>query len=83
MPNLNALSTLLAPRKTIFGVGAVEKVADEAKALGGKKVLVVTDETVQKVGITEKARKPLQASGFEVDVWDKVEPEPTLPVVTP
>lgn len=80
IPNLSALSTLLAPRKTVFGIGAIEKVAEEAKMLGGKKILLVTDETVGKIGIMDKARKPLEAAGFEVDVWDKVEPEPTLPV---
>jgi hypothetical protein len=39
MPDIGVLRTLLAPRKTLFGVGAVDKVADEAKQLGGKKVL--------------------------------------------
>lgn len=80
MPDVVVLRTLLAPRKTLFGVGAVEKVADEAKQLGGKKVLIVTDETVMKLKIVDKVRDPLTSEGFDVDVWDKVEPEPTMPV---
>jgi alcohol dehydrogenase class IV len=80
MPDMGVLRTLLAPRKILFGVGAVDKVADEAKQLGGKKVLLVTDETVMKLKIVDKVRGPLTSEGFDVDVWDKVEPEPTMPV---
>jgi alcohol dehydrogenase len=80
MTDAGVLRTLLAPRKTLFGVGAVEKVAEEAKQLGGKKVLIVTDETVMKLKIVDKVRDPLTSDGFEVDIWDKVEPEPTMPV---
>ncbi len=80
MPDMGVLRTLLAPRKTLFGVGAVVKVADEANQLGGKKVLLVTDETVMKLKIADKVRGPLIAEGFDVDIWDKVEPEPTMPV---
>jgi alcohol dehydrogenase class IV len=80
MPDMGILRTLLAPRKTLFGAGAVDKVADEAKQLGGKKILLVTDETVMKLKIVDKVRGPLTSEGFEVDIWDKVEPEPTMPV---
>jgi alcohol dehydrogenase class IV len=80
MADMGVLRMLLAPRKTLFGAGAVEKVADEAKMLGGKKILLVTDETVVKLKIVDKVIAPLTAGGFDVDVWDKVEPEPTMPV---
>ncbi len=80
MTDMGVLRTLLAPRKTLFGAGAVDKVADEAKMLGGKKVLLVTDETVVKLKIADSVLGPLEAGGFDVDVWDKVEPEPTMPV---
>lgn len=80
MPDMGVVRTLLAPRKTLFGVGAVDKVADEAKQLGAKKVLIVTDETVLKLKIVDKVLGPLSAGGYEVDIWDKVEPEPTMPV---
>jgi len=80
MPDMGVLRTLLAPRKTLFGVGSVDKVADEAKQLGAKKILLVTDETVMKLKIVDKVRGPLTSEGFDVDIWDKVEPEPTMPV---
>ena len=80
MPDMGVLRTLLAPRKTLFGAGAVEKVADEAKMIGEKKILLVTDETVVKLKIADKVISPLTTHGFDVDIWDKVEPEPTMPV---
>ena len=80
MPDMGVLRTLLAPRKTLFGVGSVDKVPEEAKQLGGKKILLVTDETVMKLKIVDKVRGPLTSEGFDVDIWDKVEPEPTMPV---
>ena len=80
MSTVGILRTLLAPRKTLFGVGAVEKVAEEAIQLGGSKILIVTDETVEKLKIVDKVTGPLSSSGLEFDIWDKVEPEPTMPI---
>jgi alcohol dehydrogenase len=74
------LRTFLAPRKTLFGYGAVDKISEEAKLLGGQRVLIVTDSTVEKIGLVDKVRKPLLDSGFETDTWNGVEPEPTLRV---
>ncbi len=74
------MRTFLAPRKTLFGYGAVDKISEEAKLLGGQRVLIVTDSTVEKIGLVDKVRKPLLDSGFETDTWNGVEPEPTLRV---
>ena len=80
MPDLTSVRTFLAPRKTLFGLGAVDKVAEEAKQLSDGRALIVTDETVEMLKIAEKVRGPLEGGGFEVDTWSKVEPEPTMPV---
>lgn len=80
MPDLTSIRTLLAPPKILFGLGATEKVAEEAKQLGGRRTLIVTDETIEKLKIVDKVKVPLEEEGLEVDVWNKVEPEPTMPV---
>jgi alcohol dehydrogenase class IV len=80
MPDFTAIRTFLTPRRTLFGIGAVDKVAVEAEQLGGRKTLVVTDETVERLKIADRVRGPLEEAGFEVDTWSKVEPEPTMPV---
>lgn len=80
MPDASTVKTLLSPRKTLFGIGSVGKVAEEAKQFNGKNVLIVTDETVEKLKIVDEVRRPLEEEAFMVDVWNGVEPEPTMPV---
>ncbi len=80
MPDASTVKTLLSPRKTLFGIGSVGKVAEEAKQFDGKNVLIVTDETVEKLKIVDEVRRPLEEEAFMVDVWNGVEPEPTMPV---
>jgi len=65
------------PKRVVFGVGIEEKIGAEAKGLGAKKALVVTDATIEKTGLLEKVEKPLKEV-VEVNIFDKVEPEPTL-----
>ena len=80
MPDASTVKTLLSPRKTLFGIGSVGKVAEEAKQFNGKNVLIVTDETVEKLKIVDEVRRPLEEEAFMVDVWNGVEPEPTMSV---
>lgn len=70
-----------APARIVFGPGSVKTVGAEAKALGAKKVLVVTDKGVVAAGIVEKVLEPLRSAGLEVFVFDKVEPNPRLATV--
>ena len=66
------------PKKVLFGVKASENVGLEAKALGGKEALLVTDENMVKMGISGKIEEALVKEGLTVDVFDKVEPEPLI-----
>jgi alcohol dehydrogenase len=70
-----------APARLVFGPGVVRTVGDEARALGAKKVLVVTDKGVVAAGILPRVTDPLRAAGLEVVVFDKVEPNPRLGTV--
>jgi alcohol dehydrogenase class IV len=65
------------PKRVVFGEGVEEKIGAEAKGLGAKKALIVTDATIEKTGLLEKVENPLKEV-MEVDVFDKVEPEPAL-----
>ena len=42
--------TFLSPNRILFGIDAAKGVAAEAKQLGGKKVLIVTDPGLIEVG---------------------------------
>ena len=68
------------PKKVLFGVKASENVGLEAKALGGKVALLVTDGNMVKMGISGKIEEALVKEGLTVDVFNKVEPEPVIEV---
>ena len=67
-----------APKTLITGNGAVAKIGDEAKKLGGSKVLIVTDPGVACCGTVSQVEEPLRAAGLEVGIFDKAVPEPPM-----
>ena len=63
------------------GLGAIETLADEARALGMKRPLVVTDGGIVKAGLLDCVTKPLQAGRMEYAVFDRVVPNPPIATV--
>ncbi|MCQ4635196.1 iron-containing alcohol dehydrogenase [Anaerovorax odorimutans] len=62
--------------KVVSGAGVVKTVGQETAALGGKKVLIITDGFLAKSPIMEKVTKSLKESDIEYIVYDKVRPNP-------
>jgi alcohol dehydrogenase class IV len=69
------------PTKVVRGIGAVEQLGEEAKALGAKRALVITDKNLAEAGLVEKVEEPLKSAGIEVDVLDEGMPDPTVKFV--
>ena len=69
---------LRTPNWIHFGLGSVQKVAAEVKRLGGKQVMVITDQGIVNSGILERVTEPLASAGIKYGVFDQVEPEPSL-----
>ena len=67
------------PKRILFGNGAVRKVGVEAKKFGDK-ILIIAGKTVRKVGIVDKVRGYLEEEGLDVDIFDRVKPEPSIDV---
>lgn len=65
----------------VFGRGAVDQLGDIAARLKAKRVLVVTDEILTRVGITEQAVAPLRAAGITTEVFAGCKPEPPVEVI--
>ena len=65
------------PTVNLMGAGCVSEVGKQAKIIGGTKALVVTDETLVKIGIVEKVINILNKEGVQTVVFDKVMPNPT------
>jgi alcohol dehydrogenase class IV len=73
--DLFPLRKFVAP-EFVFGEGALLLAGQYSCNLGGKKVLVVSDEGVMKAGITGEVLKSLQAAGLPVVMYSNVTPNP-------
>ncbi len=70
--------TYAGPANIIFGKGTSKQVGTEFKRLGVKKVLVVTDAGLKKAGIVGEISTVLRNEKIEFDIFDNVEPSPTV-----
>ncbi|HPQ78821.1 MAG TPA: iron-containing alcohol dehydrogenase, partial [Synergistales bacterium] len=61
-----------------FGPGVSAKAGDLVKAAGAKSVLIVTDQTMEKIGLLERISDNVRKSGLQVSVFSDVEPEPSV-----
>lgn len=67
--------------RTLFGVGAINRVAEAIKGFGAEKVLVVTDKGLVKAGVAEQALNAIKAGGLEVDVFDRTGAEAPVSII--
>jgi choline dehydrogenase len=75
------LRTFEIPTIMKHGLGAIKALADEAKALGIKRPLIVTDPGVVRAGLLDRAITPLQAAHLSYAVFDQVVPNPLIALV--
>ena len=66
------------PKKTYFGVGAVEKVREAVKDLNVSNALIITDKGVVNAGLVDALMKELSSTTVKTSIFDEVEPEPTV-----
>lgn len=66
-----------SPRDIIWGRGSFSYLEN----IPGKRVLIVTDKVMTKMGVTARAKGYLQKGGLETRVFDEVEPRD--PQLTP
>jgi hydroxyacid-oxoacid transhydrogenase len=60
-----------------FGLGATDEIGHDARRLGVRKVLVVTDRHLAEAGLPERVVGLLGEQGIKAEVYDGVEIEPT------
>lgn len=63
--------------RLVFGAGSVDRVAELASGLGGKRVLVVTDPGIVKAGHAERVLTKLREAGLHAALYDRVRENPT------
>lgn len=64
------------PTRIEFGIGIIDKVGDEARKLGGTKVLIVADKGIIKAGIVAKVEAKLNEAAIPYVIFDEVVPNP-------
>jgi len=70
------------PRPTTFvGPGSAQRLCDAIAQFGLRRVFIVTDAILVKLGIVEPLRAALVARGVEVAVHDGITPDPTHDVL--
>jgi len=70
-------SAYFIPTINLFGEGSVNDVGTQIKTLGGKKVLIVTDGMLAKLGMADKVKDIIVAAGLECVIFDGAQPNPT------
>jgi alcohol dehydrogenase len=67
-----------APGRVIFGLGTVNQLGEEIKKMGGKQVLIITDQQIARTEILTTVKASIEKSGIRAGVYDKTETEPSL-----
>jgi alcohol dehydrogenase len=67
----------LGPSRIVYAQGALDRLGEEVRRVGGRRVLLVTDQGLRRVGHLDRAVAALEAAGVAVVVHDTVEESPT------
>lgn len=78
---MEEISRYHVPTEVIFGVGSLKLLGSEARKLGIRKALWVTDPGPKLAGVLEPGLSSMKAAGVDVLVFDGVPPDPTTLVV--
>lgn len=70
--------TLLTAPKIIFGHNATKSVGQTALEFGAKKALIISDQGLVRIGLTETISDYLGKAGIESLIFDEVQPEPSI-----
>jgi len=74
----NRIISLRLPHLILAGLDASDRLGQEAKGIGAKRVLVVTDKGVIDSGTGKKIKDNLEKEGIRVDIFDQVISDPDI-----
>src|SRR4030067_2877437 len=74
----NKIISLRSPHLILSGIGASERLGQEAKGIGARKALVVTDKGVINSGIGKRIKDLLEKEGIGVEIFDEVISDPDI-----
>lgn len=65
------------PTVALMGVGCAKETGAQAKLLGAKRLLIVTDEGMAQLGVADTIRKMLVNAGLEAEIFPGADANPT------
>ena len=69
---------IMLNQTSYHGAGAIEEIANEAKAHAFRKAFVCSDPDLVKFGVTAKVLKVLDDNGFSYELYSNIKPNPTI-----
>jgi alcohol dehydrogenase len=63
--------------RVVFAPGALQRLGELVRELGGRRVLLVSDQGLGSAGHPQRAMEVLSGAGFQVTLFDEVQPNPT------
>lgn len=75
------LRSFQVPTVVKHGLGAIANLADEAKALGMRRPMLVVGQDLIKVGLVNEATRVLKAANLDSVIFDEVIPNPAIALV--
>ncbi|WP_368504961.1 iron-containing alcohol dehydrogenase [Alkalihalophilus sp. As8PL] len=73
-----SFSKLVFTPLSYVGWGSLEQLVPEVQNYQPKKILVVTDPLLEKIGIVQEVTSPLEEAGYEITLYTEVVPESPL-----
>jgi alcohol dehydrogenase len=65
------------PTVSLMGLGSAKEAGDQAKALGAKNLLIVTDAGLAKLGVADTIKGYVTGAGLQAVIYSGAEPNPT------
>jgi len=75
-----SFSKLVFTPLSYTGWGSLEQLLPEVEKHSPKRILVVTDPVLNDIGIVDRIRIPLEETGYTVDIYTDIVPEPPLAI---
>jgi len=76
-----SVTRFFIPTKIVKGIGAIEHICTEVKALKASKALIVTGKNLAKMGVANPIHDMLKSAEIEAEIFDEVMPDPTVKIV--
>jgi len=74
--------TFRVPPLALVGDGVAARSGEELKRIGASRVLIVTDQTIVKLGLLDVVLRSLQRNGLSAEIFAQISGEPTWAMVT-